>query len=294
MNNNDRIIKFLAYNGRISITCANTTYLVEQARKTHDLSPVAIAALGRVLTISGIMGSNLKQENNKLTIQIKGNGPLGTIVVVANSTPKLKGYVSNPLVDLPLNEEGKLDVGKAVGRQGFLNVIKDIGLKEPYIGMVPLVTGEIAQDFTNYFYTSEQINTAVALGVLVDRHGVKSSGGYVISAMPNATQEDIFILENRIKEAEPISKMLDKNMSLLEIAKDITGDENIKIIKDDIIPSYECDCNKEKIQRGLTLIGKEELIDIINKEGNIETVCHFCNKKYDFKKEELEELIKIK
>lgn len=292
MENKDRIIKFLAYNGRVSIICANTTNLVEKARTIHDLSPVAVAALGRTLTISSIMAINMKNKNDKLTVQIKGNGPIGGIVVVSDNSPKLKGYVVNPLVDMPLNKYGKLDVGGAVGKNGFLNIIKDIGLKDPYIGMVPLVSGEIAEDFTNYFLVSEQTNTAVALGVLVGKEGVKSSGGYIVTPMPDATEDDLFILENRIKEAKPISKMLDEDMSLKEIAQDITGDENVQVIDDSIIPVYECDCSKEKIERGLIAIGKEELEDIINTQGNINTVCHFCNKEYNFSKEELENLLK--
>lgn len=291
MENKDKIIKFLAYDGRISIICANTSYLVEKARLTHDLSPVAVAALGRTLTISSIIAIGMKDKTDKLTVQIKGNGPLGGIVVVSNNSPKLKGYVENPMIDLALNENGKLDVGGAVGKEGYLNIIKDIGLKDPYIGMVPLVSGEIAEDFTNYFATSEQTNTAVSLGVLVDQNGVKSSGGYVVTPMPDATEDDLFILENRIREAKPISKMLDENMTLKEIAQDITGDVNIQVIEENIVPIYECDCSKEKIERGLITLGKEELQNIINEQNNIETVCHFCNKKYNFSKEELQGLI---
>ena len=264
MENRDRIMKFLAYDGRVNITCANTTDLVEKARKMHDLSPVATAVFGRTLTISSIMASEMKGKDDKLTIQIKGNGPIGQMVVVADSFPKVKGYVENPLVDLPLNENGKIDVGNAVGKNGFLNIIKDIGMKNPYTGMVPLVSGEIAEDFANYFATSEQTNTAVALGVLVNKDGVKSSGGYIVKPMPDATEDDIFILENRIREAKSISQMLDENMSLIDIAKDITGDENVKIIEENIIPIYECDCSKEKIERGLISLGKEELQDIMN------------------------------
>lgn len=176
------------------------------------------------------------------------------------------------------------------GKIGYLNVIKDIGLKEPYIGMVPLVTGEIAEDFAKYFASSEQTATAVALGVLVNKSGVKLSGGYIVTPMPDATEDDVFILENRIKEAKPISQMLE-DMTLKEIAIDITGDENVKIVEDGIKPIYECDCSKDKIEKGLISLGKEELQEIINTEGNIETVCHFCNKKYNFSKRELQELI---
>lgn len=290
MENKDRIIKMLAYNGRVSIVCANTTQLVENARKTHDLSPVVTAAFGRTLTVTAMMAANMKNENDKLTVQIKGNGPLGGMVIVSNNFPKLKGYVQNPIVDLPL-KNGKLDVGSAVGKEGYLNAIKDIGLKEPYVGMVPLVSGEIAEDFASYFATSEQTNTAVNLGVLVNQNGVKASGGYIVTPMPDATEDDLFILENRIKEAKPISHMLDENWSLLDIAKDITGDEKVQIIDDSIMPIYECDCSKEKIERGLISLGKEELQDIINTQIKIETVCHFCNKKYTFTKDELEKLL---
>ena len=170
----DKIMKFLAYEGKISVVCINSTELVEKARKIHDLSPVATAAFGRLLTISAIMGNEMKSEKDKLTIQMKGNGPLGTMLVTADKFPRVKGYVANPVVDLPLNDIGKLDVGGAVGNAGFINVIKDIGLKEPYVGICPLISGEIAEDFAEYFAKSEQKNTAVALGVLVDKNGVKS------------------------------------------------------------------------------------------------------------------------
>lgn len=293
VENKDKIIKFLAYNGRVSITCAKTTNLVEQARQIHDLSPVATAAFGRTLTISAIMATNMKNKEDKLTVQIKGNGPIGGLVIVANNIPKLKGYVQNPVVDIPL-KNGKLDVRGAIGQEGYLNIIKDIGLKEPYIGMIPLVSGEIAEDFASYFAKSEQTNTAVALGVLVNKDGVASSGGYVVTPMPDATEDDLFILENRIKEAKPISTMLNENMSLIEIAKDITGDNNIEIIEDNITPIYKCDCSKEKIERGLISLGKDELEDIIKTENNIETVCHFCNKKYNFSKEDIQKLIDSK
>lgn len=291
MENTDKIVKFLAYDGRVNVVCCSSTKLVEKARNVHDLSPVVTAAFGRLLTITAIMGSEMKNTKDKLTIQMKGNGPIGSMIAVANNFPKVKGYVSNNLVDIPLNEDGKLDVGAAIGYEGYLNVIKDIGLKDPYVGMVPLVSGEVAEDFANYFVTSEQKQTAVALGVLVDRNGVKSSGGYIITPMPDATEEDIYNLEKNIFAAGAISKMLDQNLSLEEIAKKITGDENIQLIEENIIPIYECDCSKEKMADGLSTIGKEELEKIINEDGKAETVCHFCNSKYQFTKEELEEIL---
>lgn len=286
----DKIIRFLAYDGKISIVCANTTDLVEKARKTHDLSPLATAAFGRLLTITGIMAQEMKNSSDRLTIQIKGNGEIGTMLTTANNFPKIKGYVTNPHVDLPLNEFGKLDVGGAIGQQGYINVIKDIGLKKPYIGISPLTSGEIADDFTNYFVNSEQRQSAVALGVLVNKDGVKSAGGYLINPMPDATDEEITKVEQSIFKAGAVSKMLDEKLTLLEIAKKVTGDENVKVLEENITPIYECDCSKEHMADGLATIGKEDLEEIINTDGKAELVCHFCNKKYQFSKKELEEI----
>ena len=288
----DEIIKCLAHNGKISIICAKTTKLVEEARKTHDLSPVVTAAFGRMLTITSILGVEMKNEKDKLTVQIKGNGEIGMMVATANNLPRIKGYVANPHVDIPLNEDGKLDVGRAVGNQGYINVIKDIGLKDPYIGISPLVSGEIAEDFANYFVNSEQRRSAVALGVLVNKDGVKNSGGYLINAMPDAGEEEIAKVEQAIFKAGAISKMLDQNMSLIEISKKVTGDENIKIIEENITPLFKCDCSKEHMKSGIATIGKEELQEILETDGKLEVVCHFCNKKYQFNTEEIEEILK--
>lgn len=288
----DKIIKFLAHNGKISVICTDTTNLVEKARKIHDLSPVVTAAFGRMLTITAIMGAEMKNTKDKLTIQIKGNGPIETMVATTNNFPKVKGYVTNPQVDIPLNEFGKLDVSSAVGYNGYINVIKDIGLKEPYIGISPLTSGEIADDFANYFVNSEQRNSAVALGVLVDKNGVKSAGGYLINPMPDASEEEISQVEQAIFKAGAMSKMLNQNLTLEEIAKRITGDKNVKIIEENITPVYQCDCSKEHMADGLACIGKEDLEEIINIDGKAELVCHFCNKKYQFSKAELEEIIK--
>ena len=201
----DKIIKFLAYNGKISITCIKTTDVVEEARKIHDLSPVATAAFGRLLTITLLMGEEMKGNGDNVTVQVKGNGPIGTMLAVSNNIPEVRGYVQNPNIDLPLNEFGKLDVGGAVGNEGYIHVIKDMGLKEPYIGVSNLTSGEIADDFTNYFVNSEQRQTAVALGVLVDKNGVREAGGYLITPMPDATEEEISKVEKGIFEAGAIS-----------------------------------------------------------------------------------------
>lgn len=288
----DKITKFLAYDGKIAIVCIDTTQLVEKARKTHDLSPLATAAFGRLLTITCMMAQEMKNNTDKITIQIKGNGPIGNMLTTANNQSKVKGYVANPYVDLPLNEFGKLDVGGAIGEEGYIYVIKDIGLKEPYIGISPLTSGEIADDFTNYFVNSEQRQSAVALGVLVNKDGVKAAGGYLITPMPDAKEEEIEKVEQAIFQAGAISKMLDENLTLLEIAKKITGDKKVKVIEEKIEPAYECDCSKEKMTKELATIGKKELEDMIHTDGKAELVCHFCHQKYQFSKEELEEILR--
>lgn len=287
----NKIIKFLAYDGKVSVKCINSTKIVEEARKIHDLSPTCTAALGRLLTMSSLMGVDLKEKAESITVQIKGNGPIGTLTAVTNYNGDVKGYVTNPRLELPLNNIGKIDVGGAVGKTGMMYIIKDIGLKDPYVGMTPIISGEIAEDFTNYFATSEQTPSVVALGVLVDKNGVKSAGGYQISLMPDAKDEEIIKIEEAIKKADAISKMLDDKLTLEQIAKTITGDNFIKIIDESIIPEYKCDCSREKIEKGLISIGKKELQDIINTEGKAETVCHFCNNQYKFNKEELEKLL---
>ena len=286
----DQIIKFLAYNGKISVVCCSTTNLVEEARKLHDLSPLSTAAMGRVLTITALIGSEMKNKTDKLTIQIKGNGPIGKIVAVSDNIPNVKACITNPHADLPLNEFGKLDVGGAVGNQGFINVIKDIGLKEPYIGISPLTSGEIAEDFAEYFAKSEQKNTAVGLGVLVNKEGVKSAGGYKLSLMPDAGEEEISKIEEQIKNIEPVSRMLDENKTLEEIAKIVTGDEKLKVLER-TEPKFECNCSREKCEKGLIAIGKKELEDIIKEEEKIQIECNFCNSKYVFTREELQEIV---
>ncbi len=287
----DQIIKFLAYDGKISVVCASTTNLVEKARKLHDLSPVATAALGRVLTITSLIGADMKNKTDKLTIQIKGNGPIGKMVAVSDNFPHVKACITNPHVDIPLNEFDKLDVGGAVGNQGFINVIKDIGLKEPYIGISPLTSGEIAEDFANYFQISEQKPSAVALGVLVDKNGVKSSGGYIITPMPDATEEEISNVEKFIFQAGAMSKMLDNKLTLKEIAQKITGDSKVKVIDASITPVYECGCSKEKFADSLITLGEEQLKELIEEDEKAEIQCQFCNNKYNFSKQELEEIL---
>ena len=290
---NDKIIRCLAYNGKVNIRCINSTNIVEEARKIHNLSPTATATLGRVLTITSLMGKEMKEEKGTITTQIKGNGPIGSITAVSDNNGNVKGYVSNPQLELPLNPlNGKINVGEAVGNEGMIYIIKDIGLKEPYIGMTPIISGEIAEDFTNYFATSEQTPTVVALGILVNKDGVKSAGGYLLTLMPDAGEEEIEKIEQALKNADSISKMLSDGKELVEIAEEVTGDKNLMYFEDDSVSKYKCNCSKKKIEKSLITLGEKELNDIIEKDKKAELICHFCNKKYLFTEEELRKLVK--
>lgn len=287
----DRLIDCLAYDGKVSIKCISSTDMVEEARKLHDLSPTASAALGRLLTITSIMGYETKEKKGSITNQIKGDGPLGMLTAVGESNGNVKGYVANPKLDLPLNENnGKLDVGTAVGKNGMLYIIKDLGIGKPYVGMTPIVSGEIAEDFTNYFATSEQTPSVIALGVLVDKNGIRFAGGYKLSLMPDATDEIISKIEEQVGKIDPVSKMLDEQKTLEEIAKEVTGDNNLKVLAG-INPEYKCNCSREKCEKGLIAIGKEELQKIIDEEEKIEIACNFCDKKYEFTREDMKKLL---
>ena len=293
---NNKAIKFLAYNKKVSVMCIDTTELVEEARKIHDLTPTVTAAAGRALTVAAMMAYlETKELTDSITIQIKGTGPIGGMVLIAGleneKQANVRMYVQNPHIELPLKPNGKIDVGGAVGHQGYLNVIKQNELTNSnYNGLIPLVSGEIAEDFTEFFAKSEQKPTALALGVLVNKDGVKRAGGYIINPMPDATDEEISKIEKSLKEAKPISEMLDEGLTLEEIAKIVTGDENIEILEQDLDVTYKCNCSKEKIENGIISLGKEEISKIIEEDGKLEAECHFCHKKYNFSLEELKEI----
>ena len=287
----DRIIDCLAYDGKVSIKCISSREMVEEARKIHDLTPTASAALGRMLTMTSIMGYELKEDNSSITNQMKGDGPLGTLTAVGYTNGNVKGYVVNGKVELPLNEaNGKINVGNAVGKHGMLYIIKDLGVGTPYVGMTPIISGEVAEDFTNYFAKSEQTPTVIALGVLVNKDGIEAAGGYKLSLMPDATEEEISKIEEQIKDIEPISKMLDKDISLEEIAKIVTGDESLQVLSE-VYPKYECSCSREKTIKNIVALGEAELNKMIEEEEKIEIVCNFCNKKYEFAREELKKIL---
>jgi molecular chaperone Hsp33 len=286
----DYIIRATAAEGTVRAFAAVTTELVNKASAIHGLSPIATAALGRTLTAAGMMSKMLKGEKDKLTIQIKGDGPLGGIVVAADSMANVRGYVHNPDVDLPLNERGKLDIRTAVG-YGYINVIKDMGLREPYIGFADLVSGEIADDLTYYFATSEQVPSTVALGVLVDKDGVTSAGGFIIQLMPGAEEETVEKLEKRLIGFPSISKLLADGSTPEQILDMLLEDMNPRVIEK-IPTSFTCNCSHDRMERNLISIGRNDLLEILEDGKGAELQCHFCNKMYNFSHEDIEKLIK--
>lgn len=272
------------------IYAVRTTETVETARKYHSLSPVSAAALGRLMTAGLMMGAMLKGDEPTLTLQVRGDGPLGMMAAVADSKGSVKGYCANPVVDMPLNDKGKLDVGGAVG-SGVLGIIKDLKMKEPYIGQVPLQTGEIGDDIAFYFMQSEQTPSVVALGVLVDRdYSIKCAGGYIIQVMPECDEKTLSKLENSIGGLMPVTEMLDKGMSLEEILKYVMLGFETEVLEETEV-GYRCDCSKERMERAVISLGKEQIQSIIDESGEAELCCHFCDRKYTFGKEELERFL---
>ncbi len=285
----DKIVRATAADGYIRVVAANTTKLVEKARQLHQTLPTATAALGRVLTSALLIGTGLKNQET-VTIKFEGDGPLGTILAVADNKGCVKGYVNNPDVYLEPTKKGKMDVGKAVGK-GMVYVIKDLRLKGVYTGSAPIITGEIGEDLTNYYYVSEQIPTAIGLGVLVDRDiSVIAAGGFLLQLTPGAPEEIIDTIETRIKELGNISSFIETGKNSLDIVKYLCDTFNLEI-HEELPAVYNCNCSEEKIRKIVISLGEEEINDVINTQGSMELVCHFCNKKYNLSKEELENLI---
>lgn len=288
----DTILRGVSNDGKIRIFASNTTELVGRAQKIHNSYPIATAALGRLLTAASMMGSMLKGENDTITLRIKGDGPLGGVLAVGNSKGEVKGYSINPSVVLPDKIPGKLNVGGAVGK-GMLAVICDLGLKEPHVAQIELVSGEIAEDLTAYYAISEQIPTAIALGVLVDTDGsVIRAGGFILQLMPDATDEDAVILEKTIASLPPITTMLDENMSCEDIIFKVTEGFDMLIYNDAVLPKYKCDCNRERVERALVSMGADEMQKLIDEQGSANLTCQFCDNVYDFSKDELCKLLK--
>lgn len=287
----DYLVRGIDRKKSFRVFVASTTNLAEKSRRIHNTSPTASAALGRVLTAAAIMGVTMKGDRDSLTFKIKGDGPIGNIVTVANSNGEVKGYVDNPQADLPSRVDGKLDVGGIVGKNGQLTIIRDLGLKEPYIGYSNLVSGEIAEDLVHYYYLSEQQPSAINLGVLVDKDiSIKAAGGYMVQILPNVEEKDIDKIEEILKNAEPISTLIDKGLTPEEILENLFGEFQIEVLEKKNI-KFKCNCNRDKIEGVLLSLGKEELTDIIEEDGQAEIVCHFCNTKYNFSKEDLIKLV---
>lgn len=286
----DYIVRATAANSQIRAFAITSRDLVEEARQAHNTSPVATAALGRLLTVGSVMGIMMKGEKDILTLQIKAGGPLGGVTVTADSKGNVKGYVKNPEVIIPANSQGKLDVASAVG-VGFLNVIKDMGMKEPYVGQTALQTSEIAEDLTYYFATSEQVPSSVGLGVLMEHNNtVKQAGGFIIQLMPFAEEEVISKLEEKLSEVTSVTKLLDEGFTPEMILKKILGDFEDLQIMEKIPTKFYCNCSKERVTKAIISIGKKDIKEMIEDGEEIEVNCHFCNTHYKFSVEELKEI----
>lgn len=273
-------------------TVIDATDMVNEIEKIHKTSAVVSAGLGRLTIAASLIGYGLKGDNDTVTIRMDGNGLTGALIAVADSRGNVKSYVANPVVEIPLNQYGKLDVAGAIGKDGSLSVIKDLGLKEPYCGTVPIVSGEVAEDIANYFATSEQTPTVCALGVLVNPDlTIKHAGGYLIQLLPFASEEVISTIEKNINGIKPITTMLSEGKTPEEIALMLLDGLEPNIL-DSYNPKYKCDCSKERVQRALISLGREELTNLANEQDETEVNCHFCNNKYKFTKQDILDMCK--
>lgn len=292
----DKLAIALTDDAAFRIYAAVTTDIVAEAQKIHKTMPAATAALGRTLTAGALIGATQKDENVSITIQFKGNGPLGTMIVVANSQSEVRGYVQNPTADLPLRTDGKIDVGNAVGKQGYLSVIRDLGKgTQPYVGQVEITSGEIAEDLTYYYATSEQTPTAISLGVLVDRdYTAKAAGGFIIQMMPGWGPDDektISHIEKRLAEMKPISTLVEEGRTPAEIIADILGDEIPYHILKETTPVYKCNCSQKRVETALISIGKKDLTSLLEDKNGTEVNCNFCDKVYKFTTDDIQKLL---
>lgn len=286
-----KLIRCITSCGEVMATAVDTTDIVNRAEQIHKTSAVVTAALGRLLTAGSMMGNMLKGKDDSITLRVNGDGPTGSLIVVSDFNGDVRGYVQNPVVELPLNAKGKLDVGGAVGKNGLLYVLKDLGLKEPFSGSVPLVSGEIAEDITSYYALSEQIPTVCALGVLVNPDlSVKSAGGYIIQLLPAASDATIDKLEKSIMEMKSVTTMLSSGMTPEEIIKTALKEFEVEVLYTQDI-EYKCNCSKERVSKALISLGKEELTEMAKEKGETEISCHFCDKVYKFSSSELKKLI---
>ena len=287
----DYLVRAVGFNGQIRAFAARTTETIGEAQKRHHTWPVVSAALGRSMTASVMMGAMLKGED-KITVKVEGNGPIGAMVIDADAKGNVRGFVTHGQVHFDLNPQGKLDVRAGVGTEGFLSVVKDLGMKDMFSSQVPIVSGEIAEDFTYYFATSEQVPSSVGLGVLVNPDNtILAAGGFIIQLMPGCEEETIAALEKHLATIEPVSKLIEKGMTPEEILTAVLGQEaNVQFLSTMPV-QFQCACSKERYSRALMGLGVQELEEMIEEEGNIETQCHFCLETYHFSEAELQSLV---
>ena len=285
-----KLVRCISSDGTLTVMAADTTDIVNTAQEIHKTSAVVSAALGRLLTAACLMGSSLKGKDDSVTLRINGGGPAGTVLAVSDSSGNVRGYAVNPVVEIPLNDKGKLDVAGAVGTDGALTVIKDLGLKDPYVGQIPIASGEIAEDITSYFAVSEQIPTVCALGVLVNPDlTIRRAGGFIIQLLPTADDSVIDLVEKCIEGIEPVTKMLDSKMTPEEICRHVLANFELEVL-DEAQPEYRCNCSRDRVSKALISMGREELSDIM-KDERTEVCCQFCEKKYVFTPADIAKLI---
>lgn len=285
----DYAIRGLACGGQVRLFAARTTELVDEHRRRHGTLPTATAALGRAVTVAALMGLTLKGEQDRVTIQVRGDGPLGAIVVDADAKGHVRGYVHNPQVHLPLRADGKLDVAGAVGKGGYVYVIKDLGLREPYRGSVPLLSGELGEDFAYYFAVSEQIPSSVGLGVLVEPDGrVRAAGGFLLQVMPGAEETVIERLERRVAGLSSVSALIDRGLTPEELAAEVVG-EPVEVAEA-VSLSFACHCSRDRVKAVLAGLGKDELERLVQEQGGAEVTCQFCNEVYRLSADEVRAL----
>lgn len=286
-----KLIRCISQDGTVTVMAADTTDIVNRAQEIHGTSAVVSAALGRLMTAACLMGSALKGADDSVTLRINGNGPAGTVLAVSDSNGNVKGYAINSVVELPLNSKGKLDVSGAVGTDGMLTVIKDLGLKEPYVGQIPIASGEIAEDITSYFATSEQIPTVCALGVLVNPDlTIRKAGGFIIQLLPTADDTIIDKVEKGIEGIASVTQMLDSGLDPEAICRTVLPLFELDVL-DTSAPEYRCDCSRERVTRALISMGRDELKSLTEDEKT-EICCQFCDKKYVFTPTDIEKFIK--
>ena len=284
------LVRMISTDGTLTVIAADITDIVNRMEQIHQTSAVTSAALGRLLTAASMMGAVLKGKDNSITLRLNGGGPAGSVIAVSDSEGNVRGYVSNPVVEIPLNIKGKLDVAGAVGKDGTLTVMKDLGMNEPYIGQIPIVSGEIAEDITSYFATSEQLPSVCALGVLVNPDlSIQAAGGFIIQLLPTAMDDTIDKVEECIKDIPAVTQMLTSGMTPEDICRSVLKGFDLEVL-DTSSPEYRCNCSRERVAKALVSTGRESLLEMAQ-EKVTEVSCHFCDKKYEFTSEEVLKLV---